>query len=114
MLARMTLRAPRWSVLLLAAAVVCAVQAVPLGYRYVGSRVVSDGRVVLWYWNADYVEIGPYGVSFVARMYARAVDVNQERPFVAIVRCDSATYRPMEERGPYLAIDEGEPIYAVW
>ncbi|MCC6195915.1 MAG: hypothetical protein IT518_15770 [Burkholderiales bacterium] len=114
MLARMGLRATRVSVLLFAAGLCCAAQAVPLGYRYVGSRVVSEGRVVLWYWNVDYLEVGPYGVSFVARMHARAVDVNQERPFVAIVRCDSATYRPMDDRGRYQTIDEGEPIHAVW
>ena len=95
----------------------CAAQAalaVPVGYRYVGSRVVSEGRVVLWYWNADYVEIDQYGVSFVARMYARAVDVNQERPFVAVVRCDSRTYRGIDSRTPYATIDDGEPIAAVW
>ena len=26
--------------------------AVPLGYRYIGSLVVSGGRHVYWYWNA--------------------------------------------------------------
>ena len=45
---------------------------VPLGYRYIGSRLVSEGRVVFWYWNVDHVEIGPYDVSFVARMPARS------------------------------------------
>jgi len=30
---------------------------VPLGYRYIGSRLVSEGRVVFWYWNVDYVEV---------------------------------------------------------
>jgi hypothetical protein len=117
MLLRMKLRAPAWQVLLVAAGLLCAAQtalAVPLGYRYVGSRVVSEGRVVLWYWNADHVEIDQYGVSFVARMYARAVDVNQERPFVAVVRCDSRTYRPIDSRTTYAAIDDGEPIAAVW
>ena len=88
--------------------------AVPLGYRYVGSRVVSEGRVVFWYWNVDYVEVGPHGVSFVARMYARAVDVNQERPFVAVVRCDSKTYRSMDTPGEYQSIEDDEPIAAVW
>jgi len=105
------------------AALVAAVQllcpppascAVPLGYRYIGSRVVSEGRVVFWYWNVDYVEVGPHGVSFVARMYARAVDVSQERPFIAVVRCDSKTYRGMDAPGEYQSIEEGEPIAAVW
>ena len=88
--------------------------AVPLGYRYVGSRVVSGGRVVFWYWNVDYVEVGPHAVSFVARMYARAVDANQERPFVAVVRCDSKTYRSMDAPGEYQSIEDDEPIAAVW
>src|SRR5262245_2614140 len=117
MLARMKLRAPAWRALLAAAGLACAVHAalaVPVGYRYVGSRVVSEGRVVFWYWNVDHVEIGPYGVSFVARMYARAVDVNQERPFVAMVRCDSRTYRSVDSRETFEAIEDGEPIYAVW
>lgn len=117
MLVRMKLRASAFAGLLVAVALACAVQAalaVPPGYRYMGSRVVSEGRVVFWYWNVDYLEIGPYRVSFVARMYARAVDVDQERPFVAVVRCDSATYRGMDSPGPYQSIDEGEPIHAVW
>jgi len=88
--------------------------AVPLGYRYVGSRVVSQGRVVLWYWNSDRLEVDAYRASFVARLYARAPDVNQERPFAAIVRCDSKTYRDAESRGPYEVIDDSEPIGAVW
>jgi hypothetical protein len=88
--------------------------AVPPGYRYVGSRVVSDGRVVYWYWNADHVEIGSAGQSFVAHMYARVADVNQERPYVAIVRCDARSYRDAASRGPYQPIDDGEPIDAVW
>jgi len=87
---------------------------VPLGYRYIGSRLVSEGRVVFWYWNVDYVEIGPYDVSFVARMHARAVDVNQERPYVAVIRCDSRTYRESGSLAPYVAINEDEPIHAVW
>jgi hypothetical protein len=96
------------------ALVVQAAQAVPFGYRYVGSRVVSEGRVVYWYWNVDRVEVAPNQTSFVAHMFARAVDVNQERPFVAIVRCDSRTYKGIDSRGPYEAIDAGEPIDAVW
>ncbi len=107
---------PRWRWLLLAAlaGAVAAHAAVPVGYRYVGSRVVSEGRVVFWYWNVDYVEIGPYGVTFVARLFARAVDVNQERPYVAVIRCDSRTYREFGAQGPYAAIGPGEPIDAVW
>ncbi len=89
-------------------------QAVPFGYRYVGSRLVTEGRVVYWYWNVDRVEVAPNEASFVAHMFARAVDVNQERPFVAIVRCDSRTYKDIDSRGPYEAIDAGEPIDAVW
>jgi hypothetical protein len=88
--------------------------AVPPGYRYVGSRVVSGGRVVYWYWNADHIEIAPTGLSFVAYMYARAADVNQERPYVAVVRCDSRTYRDVAARVPDEPIEDGEPIDAVW
>lgn len=88
--------------------------AVPPGYRYIGSRLVSEGRVVFWYWNVDHIEIGPYNVSFVARMHARAVDLNKERPYVAVVRCDSRTYREFGSQNPYEAIEEGEPIHAVW
>ncbi|MET0866567.1 MAG: sulfite exporter TauE/SafE family protein, partial [Pseudorhodoplanes sp.] len=44
--------------------------AVPPGYRYMGSRVVSAGRVVYWYWDASHVEIGPAGNTFVAHMHA--------------------------------------------
>lgn len=115
-LMRMAARPFAASALVAALATACAVEAlaVPLGYRYVGSRVVSQGRVVLWYWNAEHVEVDRYGVSFVARLYARAPDVNQERSFLAIVRCDSKTYRDAESRGPFEAIDAGEPIEAVW
>ncbi len=91
-----------------------ALAAVPAGYRYVGSRAVSDGRVaVFWYWNVEHVEIGPGGTSFVARMYARAVELNQERPYAAEIRCDSRTYREFGTPS-FEAIDEGEPIHAVW
>jgi hypothetical protein len=116
MLAPMRMRMRRWRWLLLAAlaGAVAAHAAVPVGYRYVGSRVVSEGRVVYWYWNVDYVEIGPYGVTFVARLFARAVDVDQERPYVAIIRCDSRTYREFGAQGPYAVIGPGEPIDAVW
>jgi hypothetical protein len=91
-----------------------AVAAVPIGYRYVGSRAVSEGRVVYWYWNAEHVEIAADGTSFIARMFARAPDVASERPYVAVVRCDQRTYREYGSRGPFEAIDEGEPIDAVW
>src|SRR5260221_8392828 len=117
MLARMKWRRPGFPLLLALAGLVALVpiaSAVPIGYRYIGSRLVSEGRVVFWYWNVDYVEIGPYDVSFVARMYARAVDVNQERPYVAVIRCDSRTYRESGSLAPYIAINEDEPIHAVW
>ncbi|MEO8752103.1 MAG: hypothetical protein ABI624_05440 [Casimicrobiaceae bacterium] len=104
----------RWLALACLVALVPMAVAVPLGYRYIGSRVVSAGRIVYWYWNVDHVDIGPYGVSFVARMYARAIDVNQERAYVAVIRCDSRTYREYGSQAPYQAIDEGEPIHAVW
>ena len=117
MLARMRLRAIACRALLVAAGVLGAATpawSVPVGYRYIGSRVVSEGRVVYWYWNVDHVEIGPFGVSFVARMYARAVDINQERPFVAVVRCDTRKYRGIDSPGPYESIEDGDPIGAVW
>jgi hypothetical protein len=104
----------RFLVLLALTLVVVPALAVPPGYRYVGSRVVSGGRVVYWYWNANHVEISPGGASFVAHMYARAAEVNQERPYVAIVRCDSRTYRDVASRGAEESIDDGEPIDAVW
>ncbi|MFO1314911.1 MAG: hypothetical protein U1F58_04855 [Burkholderiales bacterium] len=91
-----------------------ALAAIPVGYRYVGSRLVSEGRVVYWYWNADVVDISADGTTFVARMYARAVDVGQERPYVAEIRCDTRTYREFGSIRPFQAIDEGEPIQAVW
>ncbi|MFO1305708.1 MAG: hypothetical protein U1F54_18420 [Burkholderiales bacterium] len=91
-----------------------AAHAVPPGYRYVGSRVVSNGNVVYWYWNADHVEIDPSRTSFVAQMYARAAGLGQERPYVAIVRCDIKAYRDVQSRGVYERIEDGEPIDAVW
>lgn len=91
-----------------------AIAAAPPGYRYVGSRSVSAGRVVLWYWNADIVEPDAGRVAFTAHLYARAPDVGQERPYLAIVRCDNRTYRPAMEAGPFQPIDDGEPIAAVW
>ena len=100
--------------LLALALVVVPALAVPPGYRYVGSRVVTGGRVVYWYWDASHVEIAPAGQSFLARMYARVAEVNQERPYVAIVRCDARTYRDVSSRGAEEPIEEGEPIDAVW
>ena len=104
----------RWLTLACLVSLTPIAAGVPLGYRYIGSRLVSEGRVVFWYWNVDYVEIGPYDVSFVARMYARAVEVDQERPYVAVIRCDSRTYREFGSIANYVAINEGDPIYAVW
>ena len=90
------------------------VLAVPLGYRYVGSRVVSEGRHVYWYWNSDFFQVDATGTGFVARLYARNVEKNEERDYVAFIRCDSRTYRRMDSRDAYEPIDEGEPIYSVW
>ena len=91
-----------------------AVLAIPLGYRYVGSRIVSEGRHVYWYWNADYFQLDVSGSSFVARMYARNLELNEERAFVAIIRCDSRTYRRADSKDPYDRIEEGDPVFEVW
>jgi len=90
-----------------------ALAAVPVGYRYVGSRAVSAGRAVFWYWNVDHIEISVTGASFVARMYARAVDVDQERPYVAEIRCDTRSYREFGGQGRWESTQDGEPIAAV-
>lgn len=90
------------------------VHAIPPGYRYVGSRVVSEGRHVYWYWNADHYQPDASGAGFVANMYARNLELNQERAFVAIVRCDSKTYRRADSGDPFDAIQEGDPVYEVW
>jgi hypothetical protein len=95
-------------------AAVVAALAAPPGYRYMGSRVVSGGRVVYWYWDASHVEIGPSGSTFVAHMHARAADVNQERAYVAILRCDARAYRDVDPRGQWQSIEDGEPIDFVW
>ncbi|MBK9116404.1 MAG: hypothetical protein IPM22_12420 [Betaproteobacteria bacterium] len=97
-----------------ALAAAAAFAAVPVGYRYVGSRSVSEGRVVYWYWNPEVVEVSADGASFIARMYARVVDVGQERPYVAEIRCDARTYREYGVGARYLTIDDGEPVHAVW
>ena len=90
------------------------VLAVPLGYRYVGSRVVSEGRHVYWYWNSDYYEVDASGSSFVARMHARNLELNEERAFVAIIRCDNRTYRRADAKDPYDRIEDGDPVFEVW
>ena len=91
-----------------------AVVAVPLGYRYVGSRVVSEGRHVYWYWNAEFFQLDASGSGFVAQMHARNLELNQERAFVAIVRCDSRTYRRADSKDPFDRIEEGDPVFEVW
>jgi hypothetical protein len=91
-----------------------AVLAIPLGYRYVGSLVVSEGRHVYWYWNVDYYEVDSSGSVFVARMHARNLERNEERPFVAIIRCDNRTYRRADSKDPYDPIEDGDPVFAVW
>ncbi len=87
---------------------------VPPGYRYVGSRTVSEGRVVYWYWNDAQVDVVADGAAFVARLYARAADVDRERPYVAVIRCDQRAYREYGARGAFESIEDGEPIDAVW
>jgi hypothetical protein len=91
-----------------------AVFAVPLGYRYVGSRIVSEGRHVYWYWNPDFFQLDGAGGGFVAQMHARNLELNQERAFVAIIRCDSRTYRRADSKDPFDRIEEGDPVYEVW
>ena len=91
-----------------------AVFAVPLGYRYVGSRIVSEGRHVYWYWNPDSFQLDGSGSGFVAQMHARNLELNQERAFVAIIRCDSRTYRRADSKDPFDRIEEGDPVYEVW
>jgi len=88
--------------------------AIPVGYRYVGSRVVSEGRHVYWYWNADYFQVDAAGISFIARMHARNLELNEERAFVAIIRCDNRSYRRVDSKGPFDRIEEGDPVYEVW
>jgi hypothetical protein len=90
------------------------VLAVPLGYRYIGSRVVSEGRHVYWYWDADLYQVDASGSSFVARMYARNLELDKEVNYVAVIRCDSRTYRPVGSKDAYEAIEEGDPIFTVW
>lgn len=98
----------------LAALCASALAAVPPGYRYIGSRTVSAGRVVLWYWNVDFIEPATSRLTFAAHLFARAVDIDQERRYVAVVRCDNRTYKGIDAPGPFEPIDPGEPIDAVW
>jgi hypothetical protein len=91
-----------------------AVVAVPLGYRYIGSRVVSEGRHVYWYWNPESFQLDASGSGFVAQMHARNLELNQERAFVAIIRCDSRTYRRADSSDPFDRIEEGDPVFEVW
>jgi hypothetical protein len=65
-----------------------ATAAVPPGYRSIGSRVVSAGRHVHWYWDVGHIQVAAQGNAFVARMRARNVELDEERSYVAIVRCD--------------------------
>ncbi len=88
--------------------------AIPPGYRYVGSLVVSGGRHVYWYWNPDFYRLDASGAAFVANMYARNLELNEERAFVAIIRCDSRTYRRANSQDPFDRIEEGDPVYQVW
>lgn len=88
--------------------------AIPVGYRYVGSRVVSEGRHVYWYWNADFFQVDAGGISFVAQMHARNLELNEERGFVAIIRCDNRSYRRADSKDPFDRIEEGDPVYEVW
>ncbi len=88
--------------------------AIPPGYRYVGSLVVSEGRHVYWYWNTDLYQLDSSGTSFVANMYARNLELNEERAFVAIIRCDSRTYRRADSKDPFDGIEPGDPVFEVW
>ena len=89
-------------------------QAIPPGYRYIGSLVVSGGRPMFWYWNAEYFQPDASGTGFVAQMYARNVEAAEERSFVAVIRCDSQTYRRADSKGPFERIEQGDPVFAVW
>lgn len=91
-----------------------AAQAIPPGYRYIGSLVVSGGRHVFWYWNAEFFQPDASGTGFVAQMYARNVESAEERSLAAVVRCDSRTYRRADSKDPFERIEEGDPIFAVW
>ncbi len=75
---------------------------------------MSEGRHVYWYWNPDFYQVDAAGISFVARMHARNVELNEERGFVAIIRCDTRSYRRADSKDPFDRIEEGDPVYEVW
>src|SRR5260221_13226762 len=85
--------------------------AIPLGYRYVGSRVVSEGRHVYWYWNADYYQVDSAGAGFFARLYARNGEKKEERDYVAVILGGSRTYRRMDSKDSYEGLYESEASY---
>src|SRR5260221_11339197 len=85
--------------------------AIPLGYRYVGSRVVSEGRHVYWYWNADYYQVDSAGAGFFARLYARNVEKKEGRDYVPFISWGSRNFRRMDCKEPYEAIGESEPLH---
>ena len=91
-----------------------SVLAIPLGYRYVGSLVVSEGRHVYWYWKVDCFEVDSSGRGFVARMHTRNLERNEERRFVAIIRSDIRTCRRADSKKPYDGIEVGDPVFEVW
>jgi hypothetical protein len=90
------------------------VLAIPPGYRYIGSRVVSEGRHMYWYWDPDFYQVDASGGSMIARMYARNLELNQERPFVALIQCESRTFRRLDSKDPFDPIEAGDPIFEVW
>jgi hypothetical protein len=88
--------------------------AVPPGYRYIGSLVVSGGRHVYWYWNVDFLQADASGTSFVAQLHARNVELNEERSIVVVVRCDTRAYRRADSRDAFDPIQDGDPVFEVW
>ena len=59
------------------AVLLAAALAIPVGYRYIGSLVVSGGRHVYWYWNAEFFQVDASGTGFVARQ--RPVQIGEVR-----------------------------------
>jgi hypothetical protein len=47
-------------------------------------------------------------------MHARNLELNEERGFVAIIRCDTRSYRRADSKDPFDRIEEGDPVYEVW
>jgi hypothetical protein len=80
----------------------------------IGFLFVSEGRHVYWYWNAEFFQLDASGSGFVAQMHARNLELNQERAFVAIIRCDTRTYRRADSKDPFDRIEEGDPVFEVW